>query len=164
MATVVDHRVLIVAVLRHDPYDIGRQSARLHVRRQSRADIDLEVLAGGRPVAPQLIDELPALVVAHRGRGRLAISADPEPGRSSCCCRMCVCDMNQTCRLKRMTSSSGPKPDNLTAIDADQFSTHCTLLTRASPRKYNQPNIAIDTAAPYASLPNVALHEERKLA
>jgi hypothetical protein len=46
--------------------------------------------------------------------------------------------------------------------DADQLSIPCTLLTRASQRRYNQPNIAIDTTAKYASLPNVALHEERK--
>ena len=72
---VVDHGVFIVAVLRHDPYDIGRQSARLHARRQPSADVDLDikVLAGGRPVAPQLIDDLPALIVVCRGRGRLAV-------------------------------------------------------------------------------------------
>ena len=40
---VVDHRVLIVAVLRHDPYDIGRQSVRLHARRQPSADVDLDI-------------------------------------------------------------------------------------------------------------------------
>ena len=39
-----------------------------------------------------------------------------------------------------------------------------TLLTRASQRRYSQPNIATDTAATYASLPNVALHDERELA
>ena len=62
---VIDHRVLIIAVLRHDPYDIRRQSVRLHARRQPSADVDLdiEVLTGGRPVVPQLIDDLPALIV-----------------------------------------------------------------------------------------------------
>jgi len=37
-----------------------------------------------------------------------------------------------------------------------------TLLTRARPRRYSQPNIATDIAITYATLPNVALHEERK--
>ena len=46
--------------------------------------------------------------------------------------------------------------------DADQLSIACTLLTRTSQRRYNQPNIAMDTTATYASLPNVAFHEERK--
>ena len=36
-------------------------------------ELDIKVLAGGRPVAPQLIDDLPALIVVHRGRGRLAV-------------------------------------------------------------------------------------------
>ena len=46
--------------------------------------------------------------------------------------------------------------------DADQLSIACTLLTRTSQRRYNQPNIAMDTTATYVSLPNVAFHEERK--
>ena len=46
--------------------------------------------------------------------------------------------------------------------DADQLSIACTLLTRTSQRRYNQPNIAMDTTATYASLPSVAFHEERK--
>jgi hypothetical protein len=68
-------RLSITGVLRHDPYDIRRQSVRLHARRQPSADVDLdiEVLVGGRPVAPQLIDDLPALIVVHHGRGRLAV-------------------------------------------------------------------------------------------
>jgi hypothetical protein len=46
--------------------------------------------------------------------------------------------------------------------DAVQLSIACTLLTRTSQRRYNQPNMATDTTATYVSLPNVAFHEERK--
>ncbi len=45
----------------------------------------------------------------------------------------------------------------------DQLSIASTLLTRASQRRYNQPNMAIDTATTYASLPNVAPREARTL-
>jgi hypothetical protein len=43
--------------------------------------------------------------------------------------------------------------------NADQ-SIACMLLTRASQSRYSQPSIATDTAATYANLPDIALHEE----